>query len=142
MIYEMDEPAYRALVAERAKRTAWFEPLVRWFEPVQWVDAEPGRPGAAPRFRLTPLSWLLALGLAGALVPGRFVRTSILWLPLLLYVGIVFAVGDRVSRYFQPVEWAMFTLIAVGLDVVLDALAGLWKSVRPPVAEPAPATAG
>ena len=140
VIYEMDEPAYRALVAERSKRTLWFEPLVRWFEHIQWVNAEPGPPGAAPRLGLAPLGWLLALGVAGALVPGRFARTSILWLPLLLYVAIVFAVGDRVSRYFQPIEWAMFALIAIGLDVVLDALAAAWKSVRPPTAAPLPAT--
>ena len=63
-------------------------------------------------------------------------RTSILWLPLGLYLGIVFAVGDRVSRYLEPVEAVMFILIVIGLDVVLDALTALWKSVRPTSAAP------
>ena len=76
------------------------------------------------------------LGIAGALVPGRCVRTSILWLPLGLYLVIVFAVGDRVSRYLEPVEAVMFILIVIGLDVVLDALTALWKSVRPTSAAP------
>ena len=139
VIYEMDEPAYRALVAERATRTWWVEPLIRWFEPVQWAQAEAGRPGAAPHLGLAPLGWPLALGVAGALGPGRCVRTSILWLPMLLYILIVFAVGDRRSRYFHPLEWAMFVLIAIGLDVLLEALAAAWKSVRPPTSTPVPA---
>jgi nitrile hydratase len=50
-----------------------------------------------------------------------------------------FAVGDRVSRYYHPLEWALFALIAIGLDTVLDALTALWKRVRPPVADPQPA---
>ena len=137
MIYEMSEPDYRALVAERSQRTLWFAPQVRAFGRVQWVDAEPGPPGAAPRLRLAPLGWLLVLGMAGALLPGRFTRTSLLWLPLVLYIVMVFAVGDRLSRYFQPVEWAMFALIAIGLDAVLDALAAAWKSVRPAAVEEA-----
>ena len=136
VIYEMDEPAYRALVAERAQRTLWFEPLVTWLRRIQWVNAEAGQPGEKPRISLAPLGWLLALGLAGALVPGRFVRTSILWLPLALYLTIVFAVGDRVSRYLEPVEAVMFILIVIGLDVVLDALAALWKKLRPSAAAP------
>ena len=135
LLYEMDKAAYDALAAERARRTVWFEPLVAWFSRVQWVQAAPGPPGGAARIRLAALGWLAALGLAGALVPGRFVRSSILWLPLLVYVGIIFAVGDRLSRYFEPIEWALFVLIAIGLDVVLDALAALRKSARPPVAE-------
>ena len=66
-------------------------------------------------------------------MPGRFARTSLLWLPLLIYVSVVFALGARVSRCSQPIEWAMFVLIVIGLDVVLDALAAAWKKVRPPV---------
>ena len=132
LLYEMDEPAYRALVAERSQRKLWFEPQVRWFAGVKWLTTDPGPPGAQPTTDVSWMGWLFVLGLAGALLPGRFARTSILWLPMLLYVGVVFAVGDRVSRYYPPLEWAMFALIAIGLDVVLDALAALWKSVRPP----------
>ncbi len=134
LLYEMNEPAFHALAAERAQRTFWFEPQVRWFSRVRWVTAQPGAPGTPPAIAVSWLGWLVVLGLAGALLPGRFTRSSILWLPLAIYVVAVFAVGDRVSRYFQPIEWAMFLLIAIGLDVVLDALAALWKTLRPPVA--------
>lgn len=136
LLYEMDEPAYRVMAAERAQRKIWFEPQLAWFNRVQWLHTEPGPPGNEPRIRLAPLGWLLALGLVGALLPGRCVRTSILWLPLLLYLAIVFAVGDRLPRYLQPVEWVMFVLIAIGLDVILDAFAALWKTLRPPAAAP------
>ena len=136
VIYEMDEPTYRQLVAEREQRKVWFEPQLRWLQRVQWINAAPGQPGENPRLSLAPLAWLLVLGIAGALVPGRCVRTSILWLPLGLYLVIVFAVGDRVSRYLEPVEAVMFILIVIGLDVVLDALTALWKSVRPTSAAP------
>ena len=132
LLYEMDEPAYRALVAERSQRNFWFEPQVRWFARVNWLTTNPGPPGASPKTAISWMAWLFVLGLAGALVPGRFARASILWLPMLLYVAVVFAVGDRVSRYYHPIEWVMFALIAIGLDAVLDAISALWKSVRQP----------
>ena len=130
LIYEMDEPAYDAMVAERAGRTVWFEPMVRWFTHISWVVAEPGEPGKKPRISLTVLGWLAALGLVAALLPGRCARTSILWLPILLYVTIVFAVGDRLSRYYHAIEWAMFVLIGIGFDVLLDALTACWQRGR------------
>ena len=131
LLYGMEKPAHDAVAAARAQRTVWFEPLVMWFSHVHWVQAEAGPPGEPARIRLAVLGWLFAVGLAAALVPGRCARTSILWLPMLIYVFAVFAIGDRVSRYFHPLEWAMFVLIAIGLDVVLDALAAAWKSARP-----------
>ncbi|MCE9609053.1 MAG: hypothetical protein K8R23_02380 [Chthoniobacter sp.] len=137
VVYEMDEPAYRALVAERAQRTLWFEPLVTWLRRIQWVNAEAGPAGEQPRIALAPLGWLFVIGVAGALVPGRFTRTSILWLPLGLYLFIVFAVGDRVSRYLEPVEAVMFILIVISLDVALDALIAMGKKLRRPAIAPA-----
>ena len=134
LLYETDEAGYDKLVAERAQRTAWFNPYVRWVSKIHWVSAEPGAIGQRPSIGLTALGWLAVLGLVGALVPGRFARTSILWLPILLYIPLVFAVGDRVSRYYHPLEWAMFALIAIGLDTLLDALAALWKRGRPAIA--------
>jgi hypothetical protein len=134
LLYETDEAGYDKLVAERAQRTAWFEPYVRWVSKIHWVSAEPGAIGQRPSIGLTALGWLAVLGLVGALVPGRFARTSILWLPILLYIPLVFAVGDRVSRYYHPLEWAMFALIAIGLDTLLDALTALWKRGRPAIA--------
>ena len=136
LLYEMDRAAYDALAAARGERTVWFEPFVTWFRRVNWTHAEPGPPGGAARIGLAALGWLAALGLAGALVPGRFACASILWLPLLVYAGVIFAIGDRLSRYFEPIEWALFVLIAIGLDVVLDALAAARKSARPPVPPP------
>lgn len=139
LLYETDEAGYDKMVAERAQRTAWFEPYVRWVSKIHWVSAEPGAIGQRPSIGLTALGWLAVLGLVGALVPGRFARTSILWLPIMLYIPLVFAVGDRVSRYYHPLEWAMFALIAIGLDTLLDALTALWKRLRPPVARNAAA---
>ena len=130
LIYEMDETAYDAMVAERAGRTVWFEPYVRWVSQFHWVSAEPGATGQKPSIGLNALGWLALLGLAGALLPGRFARTSILWLPMLLYIPLVFAVGDRVSRYYHPLEWAMFVLIGIGFDTILDALSAGWQRGR------------
>ena len=44
---------------------------------------------------------------------------TILWLPLTLYLATVFAVGDRVDRYAQPVEWVGLVLAALALDTLL-----------------------
>jgi hypothetical protein len=77
------------------------------------------------------MGWLVILGLATALLPGRFVRTSLLWLPLVIYLFAVYAVGDTVTRYVHPVEWTAFILIAFGLDSILDGLTFLYRRLRP-----------
>jgi hypothetical protein len=76
------------------------------------------------------MAWLAILGLAMALLPGRCRRTSLLWLPLLLYLGIIYAVGDSVSRYLQPIEWTVFVLMAFGLDTIMDGLQAIWGHIR------------
>lgn len=131
LIYEMDEPAYNAMVEERSKRTVWYRPYIRSFTKLRWLDAKPGEPGESPIIRILPMGWLVLLGLSAALLPYRFARTTLLWLPLLLYLFIVFAIGDTVTRYLHPVEWTAFVLIAVGLDSILDGLALLYRRVRP-----------
>jgi hypothetical protein len=141
LLYEMDEPAYNAMVAERSKRTVWYEPYMPMVKKINWVVAEEGEPGQKPTIDVKWLGWLALLGLFGSLVPGRFTRTSILWLPLLVYLPIVYAVGDRVSRYLHTVDWLVFVMIGIGLDVVLDLLTAPWRKRSDAKSEPAPAAA-
>jgi hypothetical protein len=126
IVYELpDRQSYLAMTEERVTRTLWFEQHLKWFtKKFAWTIAEPGKRGQPPTIGIRFMGCLALLGLVVALSPARFVRTSILWLPLLLYLGLVFAVGDAVTRYLHPIEWILFILIAIGLEGLLDA--GIW----------------
>ena len=76
-------------------------------------------------------SSLALLGLVSCLRPARWRLTSPLWLSLIIYMGIIFAVGDTVARYLLPVDWIGMVLVALGLDWVLGFL---WRDKKP--AEP------
>ena len=132
LIYELDRAGYDALVAERQERHVWYEPyLLRFTQTFLWakeIDREVNwvRP-----------AWLGVLAFFGFLtcfLHSRFKATSPLWLPLLLYMGIIFAIGDGVSRYLQPIEWMGMIFIALGVDWLLQ----LFASGRREPAEIAP----
>ena len=136
LIYEMDEPAYNAFVAQRAERTLWFAKYTKDFDRLKWIDTKVGERGTSPRIHIQIMGWLALLGFAAALLPGRFTRSTLLLLPLFLYLFIIYAIGDTVTRYIHPVEWIGFILIAIGLDTVLDGLVSLYRRLRPaPVRE-------
>ncbi len=120
MIYESDEAAYNALVAERSTRTLWFGSYLEPFtEFCSWTKEIKGERHS------TPIRWpgvLLCFGLATCFLPGRFKATSMLTLPFLLYFAIIFSIGDGVSRYLQVIEWVALILVALGLDLVLGLL--------------------
>lgn len=116
MIYEMDEAAYHALVAERTTRTLWFvpylDPFTKFFA---WTKEIKG-----PR-NSTPIRWsgvLVCLGLLTCFLPGRWKQSTVVWLPFVLYFGIVFSIGDGMSRYLQVIEWVALILVAMSLDLL------------------------
>ena len=117
LVYETDEAGYQATATAGATRELWFgqylEPFTEFFS---WTREVKG-----PR-NSTPIRWsgiLFCFGLVTCFLPGRFKATAILWLPFLLYVGLVFSIGDGVSRYLQPIEWIALIIVALGLDFVL-----------------------
>jgi hypothetical protein len=128
LVYEMDQAGYDALVAERSTRQLWFgrflEPFTEFFSWTKEVKAERNS---------TPIRWpgvLFCFGLATCFLPGRFKATSILWLPFLLYVGLIFSIGDGVSRYLQPIEWMALVFLVLGLDLVCSLIASAVRLSR------------
>ncbi|EDY18397.1 hypothetical protein CfE428DRAFT_4181 [Chthoniobacter flavus Ellin428] len=130
MVYEMDRSAFDTLVVERATHTVWYAKYLKPFTRVNWLQAHRGEIGHPPRIHIQTMGWLALLGLISALLPGRFARTSFLWLPLLLYLFIVYAIGDTVTRYLVPIEWILFIFMGFGLDTILDGLALAWRRMR------------
>ena len=117
MIYGMSTDEYLRLVEDRRKRTTWLAPAMRKLASnLGWTDYRGGVSGGDPEITLTWLGWLLTLGLVTCLAPRHFVCRALLWLPAALYLFAVFAVGDAVKRYLQPVEWVGLVIIAIGLD--------------------------
>ena len=119
-LYGMDEASYNRLVAERVTRNFPFtknlKQLADNLSPViDRVDSKTNQ----PYWFITWWGWLSLMGLGFCLTPSRFAATSVLWLPSLLYVGSVFAVGDRLNRYVLPVDWVLFICVAIGLDALL-----------------------
>ncbi len=138
LLYERDREGYRALVAEREQRRAWYEPwLPKFTETFVWTRTVEGE---GKRRSLEP-AWfglLALLGLVSCLRPARFLVTSPLWLSLFIYMGIIFAVGDTVARYLLPVDWIGIVMAALGLDWLLGLV---WRSKNLPP-ETTPAVAG
>lgn len=118
MLYELDKEAYLALAEKRRAQVEWYEPVVFHFTHVfAWMHAT----RADGRRTLHP-AWfgLLALfGLLTCLRPKRWRETALLWLPLGIYLAIIFGIGDSVTRYLQPIEWTGIILAALGLDWML-----------------------
>ncbi len=136
LVYELEKPAYYAMTAERSTRKLWFEDyILKFTKRFTWTTVM-GR--EKKWIEITWFGGLMLFGLATCFVPGRFRETSVLWLPALLYMGIIFAVGDSVSRYLQPVEWTGLVFIALGLDFVLNLLV---SPFRKKVAQDIPANA-
>jgi len=137
LIYEMDEPAYNAFVEQRSQRTLWFAKYMVYSDRIKWLDTKVGEHGEAPAIHIQILGWLALLGFAACLLPWRIARSSLLLLPLLIYLFIIYAIGDTVTRYIHPVEWIGFILIPIGLDSVIDGFAFLYRRLRPvPASEP------
>jgi hypothetical protein len=142
LLYEMDEPAYQALAAERAQHKEWYEDDVYHFtRTFVWMRSE-----RAAKRTLHP-AWFGVFALFGFLTclrPSRWRETAPLWLSLVLFLVIIFGIGDAVTRYLQPIEWLGLIFIALGLDWLLGLV---WRSPVPaidaqaspsPVAEPVP----
>ena len=71
---------------------------------------------------------LALLGLVSCLRPSHWRATSPLWLSLIIYMGIIFAVGDTVARYLLPVDWIGMVFVALGLDWILGFV---WRAKSP-----------
>ena len=83
------------------------------------------------RLEVTLTGWLVLGGLGICLLPTRFSRLLILWLPGSLYLAGIYAVGDSLPRYALPVEWLLPVLAALFLDQLLDGLQILLERFRP-----------
>lgn len=131
LLYGIDVEAYRRLVEERRQRTTWLAPLMtRLSHVLYWVDYRPGPPGTAAHINPTVLGWLLALGLVASLSPRHFACRALLLLPVAFYLFTTFGVGDSVSRYLHPIDWAGIVLIAIGLDTLVGLVADVAARLR------------
>ena len=118
LYYEYDQARYEAIAAEGATRRYAPNELLNSFART-FSFARDGHEISNDRYDVRP-SWLGWLALAGLAVSlWRWKTLTILWLPLTLYLATVFAVGDRVDRYVQPVEWVVLVLAALALDTLL-----------------------
>lgn len=119
MLYELDKDAYLALAEKRRAQVEPYEPGVYRFTHVfTWMRATHDEKG---KHTLHP-AWFGLLALFGfftCLRPKRWRETSLLWLPLGVYLLIIFGIGDSVTRYLQPIEWTGIIFVALGLDWML-----------------------
>ncbi len=118
LFYRFDQTRFEAIAAEGATRKFpprdFLERFARAFS-----FARDGHEISEDRHDVRP-TWLGFIALAGfACAVWRSRELAILWLPLTLYLATVFAVGDRVDRYVQPVEWIVLILAALALDTLL-----------------------
>jgi hypothetical protein len=138
LYYGMDQPQYENMVEKRQVLRNPAAPIVRaCASHITWLQEH--RDPATNKYWLS-LGWLGILAIPGflaCLAPSHFRATAILWLPAALYIGSVYAIGDRKGEYLQPVEWAGLVLIAIGLDVAIHAGYSLLRgsAQKPPPAQ-------
>jgi hypothetical protein len=134
LYFGMDKPAYENLAASGRLRANSITPVVRAFaKNIPW--AEEHKDPATGKYWLS-IGWLGVVAIPAFLCclgPAHFRRTSLLWLPAIIYIGVVYSIGDRKGEYLQPVEWAGLVLIAIGLDVAIHAGYSLGKRPPPPL---------
>lgn len=118
MLYELDQPAYLDLATRRSAEQPRYMPFVdRISKTFAWMHAVRN----AGKWTLHP-AWfglVAVFGFLTCLRPSRWRETAPLWLPLGLYLVIIFGIGDAVNRYLQPIEWIGIIFVALGLDWVL-----------------------
>jgi len=131
LFYQMDQPRYEKLVQERQARRNAIVPFLHAFsEKLAWLREY--RDSATGNYYLGPgwLGVLAAFGFLVCLLPGRFAATSVLWLPAILYLVTVFAIGNGKGDYVQPVSWVGLVLAAIGLDQAIHAAHRLVSGLR------------
>jgi hypothetical protein len=138
LYFSADEAGYRQMVAERRTHKDWISaPLLAFNRCFRWAVRHGDARDLGVR---SELSWLGVLAVCGGFVTLLRPWRSLFWflvLPCGFYLFSVFAVGDAVSRYLLPVEWAGYLLAAVCLDAVLAGAAWLWSRFNRPVGPPA-----
>jgi hypothetical protein len=129
LFYGFDKARYDAVAEEGRRRTFAPHAILNWFARA-FSFTRDGHEVSPQRYDVWPtwLGWLALGGLACALWRSR--TLAILWLPLAIYLGSVFAVGDRVERYVQPVEWAGLVLAALALDFVCGRISAFGSKER------------
>ncbi len=122
LFYGFDKARYDAIATDGAARKFPAKEFLNGFARA-FSFTRDGHEISDERYDVRP-TWLGVLALAGlACAMWRSRELAILWLPLTLYLATVFAVGDRVDRYVQPVEWVGLVLAAVAVDALLDGAA-------------------
>jgi hypothetical protein len=122
LLYRLDHDGFLALAAEGQQRSPWYEPyLFSFTHTFSWMrtikDEQSGTRSLHPAW----IGLLALFGFVTCLLPGRWRQTSPLWFPVVLYLPIIFGIGDIVTRYLQPVEWVGIVFVALGLDWLLGA---------------------
>lgn len=120
LFYRMDQSQYEKMAAERMQRHNVIAPFERALaNGIGFVD---DNLNPATHNRYIAFGWLGIASIIGFLfcfTPGRMLSMGFIWLPALLCIATVHAVGDRNEQYVQPVEWTWIVYIAVALDVLL-----------------------
>jgi len=138
VFYRMDQAGTEQLANERKARKNWLEPFTEFIQR-KFVFVYDNEDPLTHKHWLSPgwMGLLAFFGLLVCLMPRRFTATSILWLPAILCLVTVFAIGDRHAQYVQPVEWVLMVWMAIGLDVILMALYALLCRAHRKTAAPA-----
>jgi hypothetical protein len=136
MVFGVDGAGFHRRARRGSTRSYAFLPFLEGVERhLQWMRRQPPGPDG-PSLALTPAGALVGLGAVVSLLRPTRRRALMLLLPAVLYGFGVFAVGDAVSRYLQPVEWIGIILAGLAIDAGGDLV--VWLVRRRPAPAPAP----
>ncbi len=143
LLYKLNEDGYAQLAKDRRHENAGYLPYVYGFSHVfAWMHHSEKDPAGKRRLYPAWFGMLALFGFLTCLRPRRWRETAPLWLPLGLFLVIIFSIGDSVPRYLQPIDWIGIVLVVLGLDWLLEWIWRPASSAAETRPVEAPATAG
>jgi hypothetical protein len=121
LLYRVTEAEWPAFVAERRSRVNRLPTaLMGMVDEVRVLRLEhkPKTEEAAMPIRLTVFGWLALAGVAGLCTPRRWKSGLFLLLPMVIYLMLVYGIGDIIPRYLVAVDWMILLLMVLGADTL------------------------
>jgi hypothetical protein len=120
-LYDLTADQWPAFVAERSARPVpWPDPVLRFITSFTFLESNSPEGPHPGTLRVKPLGALVFAGILAAAAIAAIRRPAcFLILPVVIYLVLVYSIGDMVDRYLVAVDWPLVILAGIGADALL-----------------------